>query len=80
MNLKDKVAIVSGGARDIGKAVSIKLASEGAKVVVNYFSSREQADETLRQIKAEAIEPKPVDVAVEERDLGVYDQLIEVAS
>ena len=35
---------------------------------------------TLRQIKAEAIEPKPVDVAVEERDLGVYDQLIEVAS
>ena len=52
MNLQDKVAIVTGGARDIGGAVSIKLASEGAKVVVNYFSSREQADETMRQIKA----------------------------
>jgi hypothetical protein len=34
----------------------------------------------LRQIRAEAIQPKPVAVTVEERDLGVYDQLIEVAS
>ena len=37
MNLKDKVAIVTGGARDIGREVSIKLAKAGAKVVVNYF-------------------------------------------
>ena len=52
MNLKDKVAIVTGGARDIGRAVSVKLATEGAKVVVNYFSSQEDADQTLREIKA----------------------------
>ena len=32
MKLKDKVAIVSGGARDIGSVVSIKLSTEGAKV------------------------------------------------
>ena len=51
MNLKEKVAIVSGGARDIGRAVSVKLATEGAKVVVNYFSSKEQAAETLAAIK-----------------------------
>lgn len=52
MRLKGKVAIVSGGARDIGKAVSVKLAQEGAKVVVNYFSSEQQAQETLAAIKA----------------------------
>lgn len=52
MNLKNKVAIVTGGARDIGRAVSLKLATEGAKVVVNYFSSQEDADQTLREIKA----------------------------
>ncbi|MBT8069165.1 MAG: SDR family oxidoreductase [Xanthomonadales bacterium] len=52
MNLKDKVAIVSGGARDIGRAVSVKLATEGAKVVVNYFSSEKQAEETLAAIEA----------------------------
>ena len=52
MKLKDKVAIVSGGARDIGRAVSVKLASEGAKVAVNYFNSQEDADQTLREIEA----------------------------
>jgi len=52
MSLKDKVAIVTGGARDIGRAVSVKLAAEGAKVVVNYYNSEEQAAETLGAIKA----------------------------
>lgn len=52
MNLKDKVAVVTGGARDIGRAVSIKLAAEGAKVVFNYHSSEEQASETLNAIRS----------------------------
>ena len=52
MSLKEKVAIVTGGSRDIGRAVSVKLASEGAKVVVNYRSSQEDADQTLREIEA----------------------------
>ena len=50
MRLKNKVAIVAGGARDIGKEVSLKLASEGAKVVVNYFSSEEKAKEVVKEI------------------------------
>ena len=40
MKLTNKVAIVTGGSRDIGRAVSIKLALEGAKVVVNYFHNK----------------------------------------
>ena len=51
MNLQNKVAIVTGGARDIGRAVSLKLASSGAKVVVNYFDNPEDANETLKLIK-----------------------------
>jgi len=51
MRLDNKVAIVFGGARDIGRSVSVKLASEGAKVVVNYFDSKEDADETLSLIR-----------------------------
>lgn len=50
MKLKNKVAIVTGGARDIGRAVSIKLAAEGAKVVLNYHASDEQATDTLNTI------------------------------
>jgi 3-oxoacyl-[acyl-carrier protein] reductase len=51
MRLKNKVAIVTGGGRDIGKAVSLKLAAEGAKVVINYFGSEEKANETVNEIK-----------------------------
>lgn len=47
-----KVAIVAGGARDIGRAVSEKLAASGAKVVVNYFSNQETADATVQAITA----------------------------
>jgi len=49
---KGKVAVVTGGARDIGRSISIKLAQEGAKVVVNYFSSEEGANETVKEIKS----------------------------
>ena len=52
MNLKGKVAVVTGGARDIGRAISVKLASEGAKVVVNYYEDVEYGEQTLQAIKA----------------------------
>ena len=51
MKLSGKVAIVTGGARDIGRQVSLKLAKEGAKVVLNYFDNESDAIETLQMIK-----------------------------
>lgn len=51
-SLTGKVAIVTGGARDIGKQVSIKLAGAGAKVVINYFGNAAGAEATLQEIKA----------------------------
>ncbi|MEM9817158.1 MAG: 3-oxoacyl-[acyl-carrier-protein] reductase [Cyanobacteria bacterium P01_A01_bin.123] len=48
--LQDKVAIVTGASRGIGKAVALALASEGAKVVVNYARSSNAADELVNQI------------------------------
>ncbi|MDW3652047.1 MAG: glucose 1-dehydrogenase [Bacteroidia bacterium] len=50
--LNGKVAVVTGGARDIGRAISVCLAKEGAKVVVNYYNSEAGANETLEEIKA----------------------------
>lgn len=51
MRLKNKVAIVTGGSRDIGRAVSLQLAQEGAKVVINYLSNLANAEETLNLIQ-----------------------------
>lgn len=48
--MKGKVAIVTGGARDIGRQVSLKLAAAGAKVCINYFGNEEMAKETLQLI------------------------------
>lgn len=50
MKLENKVALVTGGARDIGRAVSLTLAKEGASVVINYYDNEEQAKETLQMI------------------------------
>lgn len=50
MELNGKVALVTGGARRVGKALSLALAREGADVVVNYFESAEAAEETVAEI------------------------------
>ncbi len=50
MNLTDKVAIVTGGTRDIGKAVSLKLAAAGAKVAINYCNNKKQGEATLAEL------------------------------
>lgn len=47
-----KVALVSGGGRDIGRAICVELARAGADVVVNYAASEAGARETVREIEA----------------------------
>jgi 3-oxoacyl-[acyl-carrier protein] reductase len=51
-SLEGKVAIVAGGARDIGRAVSEGLAARGAKVVVNYCNNPAHGDATVSAIEA----------------------------
>ncbi|WP_036478941.1 SDR family oxidoreductase [Myxosarcina sp. GI1] len=52
MNLKEKVAIVTGSSRGIGRAIALRLAEEGANIVVTYHSNQDQANEVVTAIKA----------------------------
>jgi 3-oxoacyl-[acyl-carrier protein] reductase len=51
MRLKDKVAVITGAGQSIGKSVALRYAAEGAKVVVNYLSRPDLADQVVRQIR-----------------------------
>ena len=51
-NLNDKVALVTGASRGIGRQIALTLAENGAMVIVNYCGSKEKADEVVEQIKA----------------------------
>src|ERR1700730_4613763 len=48
--LENKVAVVTGASKGIGAAIAKHFAAEGAKVVVNYASSKESADKVVKDI------------------------------
>ncbi|MFI5782513.1 SDR family oxidoreductase [Nocardia sp. NPDC051570] len=52
MYLDGKIALVTGGARTVGRAIALRLAAEGALVIVNHFRSPEQARATKAEIEA----------------------------
>ncbi len=51
MRLENKVAIITGSSRGIGKAAALLFAKEGARVVVNYLNNKDKAQEVVDSIK-----------------------------
>ena len=52
MNISGKIALVTGGAKRVGKAIVEALAARGCHLVVHYHRSQTQAEETVRQLQA----------------------------
>jgi 3-oxoacyl-[acyl-carrier protein] reductase len=52
METKGKVAIITGSSRGVGRAVAIRLAKQGCRIVLNYRSSKEEAESVLSELNA----------------------------
>lgn len=63
-NLKGKTAIVTGSSRGIGKAIALRLAQDGANVVVTYHSSKDVAEEVVKEIKKQGVDAIALQVNV----------------
>ena len=89
--LQDKVALITGGAKRIGKGIAFALAQEGANVAITYRDSADEARETVGEledfgIRATAVhanlrEPRSIQVAVAQTvaDFGHLDILVNNA-
>lgn len=76
--LNNKVAVITGAGRGIGRAIALKFAGNGAKVVVNYRSSISQVEDLLTQIRSSGGEAIAVqaDISIEEEAKKLMNEAV----
>ncbi|OSA93185.1 UNVERIFIED_ORG: 3-ketoacyl-ACP reductase [Clostridium botulinum] len=77
MRLNNKVTIVTGASRGIGKAIAIEMAKEGAKVIVNYNNNKEKAMKVVMEI--EDIEGTAIAVKADVSKRDEVKKMIDIA-
>ena len=60
MQLENKVALVTGAALRIGRAIALALGEAGCHVVLHYGRSREEAEETAAEIRKKGVQVEPI--------------------
>jgi NAD(P)-dependent dehydrogenase (short-subunit alcohol dehydrogenase family) len=76
--LAGKVALVTGAAKRIGRSVALRLAEEGADVIVNYRHSKDAAEEVVAQIRAKGRRAAAIQGDVTQRaDVGALLAAVE---
>jgi 3-oxoacyl-[acyl-carrier protein] reductase len=79
LNLRDKIALITGGSRGIGRACAMLLAEAGAKVYINYKKSKEKAEQALEEITRLGSDAEifQADVSVPEEVQGLFQYIKE---
>jgi 3-oxoacyl-[acyl-carrier protein] reductase len=75
MLLRNRVALVTGGSRGIGRGIALKLAQEGARIAIAYRSNKGAAQLALRQMQAAGADCVAVETDINEQ--GRAEQLVE---
>jgi enoyl-[acyl-carrier protein] reductase III len=60
VSLEGRLALVTGGGRGIGRAIALKLAAQGADIIVNFFRHRESAEQTAKDIQALGVKAETI--------------------
>ena len=78
--LKDKVAIITGGTRGLGRAIALKLADQGANIVINYRNSDKEAEELKAILEGKGVKVLTVkcDISNFEDSKNLMDKCKEV--
>jgi enoyl-[acyl-carrier protein] reductase III len=76
MSLEGKLALVTGSGRGIGRAIALKLASQGADIVVDFFRHRESAEQTAKDVEALGVKAEVIRANV--GDAAKIDELFDM--
>ena len=78
VDLRDKVAVITGSAVGIGREIAVAYGREGARVVVNYSKSAAEAEETAARVRATGAEVVVIqgDISVETQAQTLIDQAV----
>lgn len=78
MSLRNRVALVTGGSRGIGRGIAVGLAQNGARVAIAYRSNKPAAQQTLRQLQAIGVECVAVETDIS--DPARAEQLVKTVA
>jgi NAD(P)-dependent dehydrogenase (short-subunit alcohol dehydrogenase family) len=78
MDIKGKVAIITGGGRGIGKSISLRLAQEGAQIVINYYAHEKEA-KTLRDFVEKTYGIKALVCKADVSRLNKVEKMVQMA-
>ena len=73
--LKEKIALITGSSRGLGKEMALKMAGLGAKIIVTYHSNRNAAEDTVQQI--ESLGSEAFALQLDSSDVEVFDRFLK---